>query len=223
MAQDLWLVLGVSLKVALIATVVVMVVGISLALVLAHKRSFVAKLVEMAIYLPMAMPPVALGYGLLLVLGRRSTIGNFIYHAFGIHISFTMIGAIVASCAASLGIGLRAMKIAIEGINQEEIEVASLLGARRLQILRHIVLPQCLPSLAGGALLVFLRVLSEFGATIVLAGNTLGETRTLALAIWVGMEMPNQEHNCLLLVLVALSIAFSALLIAEFFLRRAHP
>lgn len=212
-------VLIVSLKVALVATAVVMISSVFLALVFVESRSKLIKAFELLIYLPMAVPPVALGYGLLLALGRNSFLGRLFHQFIGIDISFTIIGAIVAACAVSLGIGVRTIKVALERIDQQQVNIARLLGASQAQILWHIVLPQCVHAIAGGAVLVFMRTMAEFGATMILAGNTLGETRTLALAIWVGMEVPGQERECLMLVVIAVIISLIALLSAEILLR----
>lgn len=221
MMDSIWPIFTVSLKVATAATSIVMTCSVFLAFALVKRRTKLMKLIELAIYLPMALPPVALGYGLLLLLGRNSAIGTLLHNVFGIHISFTVMGAVIAAVAVSLGLGVRTVRLALERIEKDQETIARLLGATPIEIAWHIYLPQCWPAIFGGAVLVFIRAISEFGATMVLAGNTLGETRTLALAIWVGMETPGQERQCMLLVMVAFFISLIAVLSAELLLRKS--
>lgn len=220
--DEIWQVLSVSLKVAIIATSLVMILSVGLAMIIARSRSKIIKLVELLIYLPMALPPVALGYGLLLILGRKSYVGTMVRDVFGVDISYTMFGAIIAAIAVSLGLGVRAVRVAVDAVSDDQLTVARLLGASPLQTAWHICLPQCRSAILGGTVLVFIRALSEFGATMVLAGNTLGETRTLALAIWVGMEAPGQERQCVLFVIIAVCISFIAVVAAEVLVRRSY-
>lgn len=219
--MSLWPIIQVSLIVSSYSTVVVMVLSTAFA-VLVHKYpSKWLKAVELLIYIPMAMPPVALGYGLLLMLGPNSRLGGLFLHYFGVDIAFSTTGAIVAACSVSLGIGVRTMRMALESIDADHHWMAELMGASPRQIFFHITFPLCRPAFIGGAILVFVRSLGEFGATMVLAGNTLGQTRTLALAIWTDMQMPNRESECLLLVILCAVISLSALVVSEIFLRRS--
>jgi molybdate transport system permease protein len=220
MNNEICQIIWVSIKVALCATLAVMFWSMILATVLVTKRSKLATVCELVIYLPMAMPPVALGYGLLLLCGHDSLLGQFLYNYLGIEIAFTFLGAVLASFIVSLGIGVRTLRLTLEQIDELQIYSARLLGAKNLEIFYYIILPQCRNALFGGGILVFIRALSEFGATMVLAGNSLGSTRTLALAIWVGMETPGKERECLILVLIAASISFLALMTSEILLRQ---
>jgi molybdate transport system permease protein len=221
MFSTLWPIILVSLKVALLSTLLVTVFSIILALFLVIKPSKLMKAIEFFTYLPMALPPVALGYGLLLALGPKSFLGQTLHSYFGIDIAFTFTGAVLAAVTVSLGIGVRTIKGALERIDGLQSEIASLLGASFLKIVWHILLPQCFSAILGSALLVFIRSLSEFGATMVLAGNSFGDTRTLALAIWVGMETPGKERDVLLLVIIAVLISLMALMAAEIALRKS--
>lgn len=213
-------ILWVSLKVALLTTVLVMLSSLALGLFLAGSRSKIAKVIELFIYLPMAMPPIALGYGLLILLGPNSSFGFWLLENFKLRIAFTFLGAIIATFMVSLGIGVRAMRLALEQIGDHHGHIAELMGASKIQVFLHITLPLCRPALVGAAALVFLRSLGEFGATLILAGNSLGNTRTLALAIWTTMQTPGQEKQALILVLVAVVVSILALLASEYYLRR---
>lgn len=219
MSLTIWPVVILSLKVALLATFLVMLTSVILALIFVEKSSLIIKACEFLIYLPMALPPVALGYGLLLALGPHSLLGQFFHNYLSLDIAFTFLGAVIASYAVSLCIGVRTVKVCLEQIDPNQAQIARLLGATYAQVLRHIVLPQCRSAIVGGSILVFIRSLAEFGATMVLAGNSL-ETRTLALAIWIAMETPGQERQCLILVLLAIFISLIALISMEFVLRR---
>lgn len=220
MDLSLWPVISVSLKVALFSTVAVMIASFFLASIFVKTRSPVVKFFEFLVYLPMAMPPVALGYGLLLLLGKHSLVGRFVYDAFGIELAFSFLGAVIAAFSVSLGIGVRTLRVALENIDRNQLDIARLLGAKRLQVFFHVVLPQCKRALLGGGILVFIRALSEFGATMIFAGNSFGETRTLALSIWIDMETPGKEREAFLLVIIAALISLAALISAEIFLRK---
>lgn len=211
-----------SLKVSLTATLVVMLISFLLALWLMHCRSKFASVIEMIVYLPMAMPPVALGYGLLVLLGKKSLMGQLFHEHFGIDLSFSLLGAQIAAVVVSLGLGVRCMRLALLHIDYEQITMAYLLGASRIKALTSIVLPQCVRAFLGGSVLVFLRIISEFGATMVFAGTLIDGSRTLAVAIWIAMEIPGQEQVCLVLVGIALIISIMALCLVEFLMPQAH-
>jgi molybdate transport system permease protein len=219
MGLNIYLVLKTSLQVALLTSFLVMLVALFLGLWLNSTRSKLAKLCELFIYVPMAMPPVALGYGLLVLFAPQSTLGFWLEHNLGIRIAFTFWGAVLASFLVSLGIGLRAVRLALEQIDEHHSQIAELVGASKSQVFFHITLPLCYRALMGGAILVFLRSLGEFGATIVVAGNTLGSTRTLALAIWTDMQTPEQESAALFLVILAALLSLLALGASELLLK----
>jgi molybdate transport system permease protein len=196
-----------------------MLFSVILAIVFHKTRSAWIKFFEFLIYLPMSMPPVAVGYGLLVLLSPSSLVGSWLERSLGVHIAFSFYGAVLASFLVSLGIGLRAMLVALQHIDEHHGHIAELLGARKIQVFIHITLPLCFPALLSGAILVFLRSLGEFGATIILAGNSLGSTRTLALAIWTEMQTPEHESVALLLVIMSSLIALGALVCAELLLK----
>lgn len=220
MNLSLWPTIKISVSIALIATVLVMGSSFVLASLFTKRRFRWTTVLEFLIYLPMAMPPVALGYLLLLTFGKKSFVGSILFNLFGISLSFSFWGAVLAAYFVSLGIGVRTLRVALEGIDKNQLDVARLLGASGLQVFWHVILPQCRRAWLGGSILVFIRALSEFGATMIFAGNSFGETRTLALAIWIDMETPGKEHEALMLVAIAVLISMMALLGAEVFLRR---
>lgn len=211
MSLELWAIITVSIQVAALATVLVMALSIALALFMVNKSSKWLRLLELLIYMPMAMPPVALGYALLLIFGPNS----FIAQTFKLEIAFTMAGAVLAAVCVSLGIGLRSMRLALLQIDPIHQQRAALMGGNAWQVFRFITWPQLIPAVISAAILVFIRALGEFGATMVIAGNHLGKSRTLALAIWTDMQMPGKENECLVLVMACALISLAALFIAE--------
>lgn len=219
--NEIWLIIKASLYIALWATFFVMVFSTFLALALVRFRSTWLRALELLIYVPMAMPPVALGYGLLQLFGPKTPFGLFLSKALHIEVAFNPLGAIIAAFMVSFGIGLRAMRVAFESIDPLHGQRAALMGANKAQIFFHITFPLALPSLIGASILVFIRSLGEFGATMVLAGNTLGSTRTLALAIWTDMQSPDQGYQCLALVALSALISLVALIFSELLLRRS--
>lgn len=219
--HEILLIVWVSLKVALCSTALVMLVAIPLAEVFSSTRSKIIKAGEVLIYLPMAMPPVAVGYGLLAMFGNNSLIGCLL-NDLGLMLPFTFSGAVVAAFSVSLGLGVRTLKIAVQEINRDQINIARLLGGKKHTIFYRIILPQCGRAILGAAILVFIRALSEFGATMVFAGNSLGQTRTLALGIWVLIETPGRESDCLVLVAITLVIAIFSIVSSEILLRKSR-
>jgi molybdate transport system permease protein len=213
---ELFEIVFLSLKIALLATFLVMLGSIFIGYFSALGLK-IFKIIEILSYLPMAMPPVALGYSLLWLLGPNSFLGQF-FQKFNIDIAFSFLGAVLACFCASLGIGVKTMKMAFLAIDPAQKQIALLQGARPWQIFYYIVLPQCKKSLMGGAILVFIRAVSEFGATMVLVGTTINNQKTLATAIWVGMQMPNSE-KVFLLVLISLFLSVLAILGSEIFLK----
>lgn len=215
MQDELWQVVLTTCQVAVCTTAVVMISAMALALCMLFVKSPILRVLELLICVPMAMPPVALGYGLLVVLGPNSYLGGALHEHLGLDVAFTFVGAVLSSVLVSFGIGLRGVRHAFEQIERGQLHVARLMGANHLQLMFHIILPQCAGAILGSAILVFIRALSEFGATMVFAGNFLGQTRTLALAIWISLETPGGEREALMLLSLAALISLMALVSAE--------
>lgn len=216
---DTWLILWISLKVALLSSILVMIFSCFIGFWLARNDSIAARMIEVLMYLPMVMPPVALGFLLLTIMGPRSMVGQLFSHC-NIQLAFSFYGAVVAAFMSSLGIGVRSMRQSFKHFDWDSVAIARLHGANFFQVSTKIILPLLWPSLLSSLVLVFMRSLGEFGATMVLAGNTLGETRTLALAIWTNLQIPHKESEAWFLVGLAASLSFFALLTAEFFSKK---
>ena len=219
MWDELLQIIATSLKIAFLSTVLVMITSFFLANFFVSKNGFWVRALEIFTYLPLALPPVALGYMLLAVFGRKTFLGHLLHQHLAVDLAFSAAGAVLAAFMVSLGIGVRACRVALENIDHSLLEMARLCGASPWQIIFYIKLPLCRRALLGGAILVFARSMGEFGATMVFAGNTLGETRTLALAIWTDMQMPNKSGQAFWLVMITVLIAGFALIFSEVILR----
>lgn len=210
----------VSLRVSLTATLIVLVLALILAPIFASSESRIIKCLELFFYVPMALPPVALGFLLLDFFGPQSRMGAFLL-GMGVELAFSFWGAVLASIFASFGIALRTIKNALQALDPHYRSMAQLMGAHRSEAYFYIEIPLIGSSIFGSALIVFIRSLGEFGATMIFAGNSPGKTRTLALAIWTDMQMPDSQ-SALILVIISCLLSLLALLCCEFILSRAH-
>ena len=172
------------------------------------------------INLPLVMPPVATGYLLLLLFGTNGWIGRWFYEFFDVRIAFSFYAAVLASVVVAFPLVLRSIRAAIEMLDTDLESASRMLGAGRLETFVRITIPLILPGLVSGLVLGFARSLGEFGATIVFAGNIMGETQTLPLAIYSFMQVPGQEPATLRLVLSAVVISFMAMILSEWYLKR---
>jgi molybdate transport system permease protein len=180
------------------------------------RKSFRGKsILEGFLHLPLVLPPVTTGYLLLLIFGTKGFIGSFLNEFFGIKIAFSFYAAVIASIVVSFPLVTRAVKLAVELVDQKYEVAASTLGASNLKVFFTITLPLAFPGVISGFILCFARSLGEFGATITFAGNIAGETQTLPLAIYSTMQMPGQEMLTFRLVLVSVIISLVAMIGAE--------
>lgn len=215
---DLWPVLGLTLRCAVLAVVLLLPPGLVLAWLLARHDWPGKSLVETAISLPLVMPPVATGLLLLRLLGRRSPLGQLLA-ALGLDVVFTWRAVVVAMAAMSLPLFVRSARLAFAGVDQRLEHVASTLGASPWRVARTITLPLALPGLVGGLLLAFARAIGEFGATILVAGSIPGRTTTLATAIYQHVQL-GEDSAAYRLVGVAAAVSFGAVWTSEIILRR---
>lgn len=206
-----------SIKVALSAVVLIMPFAVYLGHKLATKKTNTRVLIEVFVLLPTALPPVAVGYMLLMTFGASSPIGKFLQSTFNIRISFNFIGAVIASTIVSMPLAIKSIRVAIEAIDPEKIEAAFTLGAGRLHTFAFIILPLSWNGIVNGAILAFMRSLGEFGATMVLAGNIEGESRTLSIAIWTSLQQPDKEETSIRLLAFSLILGILALTMSEIF------
>lgn len=194
--------------------------GILLAWALARLNFPGKTLLDGLIHLPLVLPPVAIGYILLVLLGRRGFLGAWLYDALGITIAFTWKGAAVASGVMAFPLMVRAMRLSIEGVDQGLELAARTLGAGPLRVFFTVTLPLVIPGIITGLILGFARSLGEFGATIAFVSNIRGETQTLPLALYTLTQVPGGEFAAMRLCVIAVVIAMAALVASEFLAKR---
>jgi molybdate transport system permease protein len=209
-----------SVKIGLWCTALIAIPGVLLGWLLARKQFYGKALVDGLVHLPLVLPPVVPGYLLLLLLGRRGPLGEWLYQTFGITLAFNWKGAVIASAVMALPLMVRAVRLAMSLVDTRLEEAARILGAGSWRVFFTITLPLSLPGVLTGLILAFARSLGEFGATITFVGNVAGETRTLPLAIFTATQTPGDEVQALRLVLLSLLLALGALLASEITARR---
>ena len=212
--------IGLSIRVATICAVVSLPIAVGVGWLLARK-SFRGKwFLDGFVQLPLVLPPVTIGYVLLLVFGVRGFIGKFLLEQFDIRISFTFWAAVLASIVVSFPLVVRAIKVAIEMVDIELESAARTLGAGPWKTFFTITVPLAFPGIFSGFILSFARCLGEFGATITFAGNIIGQTQTLPLAIYSAMEVPGGEMVAFRLALVSIILSFMAMVGSEYLNRK---
>ncbi|MBM3508905.1 MAG: molybdate ABC transporter permease subunit [Alphaproteobacteria bacterium] len=177
-------------------------------------------LLDGIVHLPLVLPPVAVGYLLLLLFGRQGLIGVPLHDAFGITLAFTWQGAAIAAAVMAFPLFVRALRLSFEAIDRRIEVAARTLGAGPLDTFASVTLPLAAPGLLAGIVLAFARALGEFGATIAFAASIPGETRTLPLALYAVMQSPDNEEAAVRLMALSFAIAVAALLAAEGLSRR---
>jgi molybdate transport system permease protein len=221
LSADEWEVLRLSLNVAFWGVAGSLPVAVAAAYVLARWRFPGKALFDATVHLPLVLPPVVVGYFLLLVLGRRGPVGAFLEEHFGIVFAFRWTGAAVACAVMGFPLMVRAIRLSVEAIDERLEAAARTLGAGSFRVLATVTLPLALPGVITGTLLSFARSLGEFGATITFVSNIPGETRTLPLAIYTYTQVPNGDAYALRLSAIAIVVSLVALLVSEILARRA--
>ncbi len=215
-------VLGLSLKVAFWGVLCSLPVALALAYLLA-RADFPGKiLLDGVVHLPLVLPPVVIGYLLLVLLGRNGPLGAWLAENLGIVFAFRWTGAALAASVMGLPLAVRAIRQAIEAVDRKLEAAASTLGAPPLAVFASVTLPLILPGVLNGMLLSFARSLGEFGATITFVSNIPGETQTLPLAIYSLTQVPGGDARALRLCVLSVAISLSALVVSEVLLRRAR-
>ncbi|MBN2598728.1 molybdate ABC transporter permease subunit [Labilibaculum sp.] len=214
--------IGLSFKVALWCAVLVLPIAILMGWWLARKTFRGKSLIEGFINLPLVLPPVATGFILLLLLGTKGLIGQWLNELFGIRIAFTYYAAVIASMIVSFPLAVRAIRLSIEMVDPGFEEAAKTLGASTFQSFARVTLPLALPGIISGFVLSFARSLGEFGATIIFAGNISGETQTIPLALFNQIQMPGMESSAFRLLMVAVLFSFLAMAFSEYLVKKLH-
>ncbi|WP_229008835.1 molybdate ABC transporter permease subunit [Methylophilus sp. Leaf408] len=209
-----------SLKVAAWCVVILLLPAMAMAWLLAKKRFWGQSLLDAMVHLPMVLPPVVLGYMLLVLLGRRGWIGAWLYEQFHIQFTFNWWGAVIASAVMAFPLMVRSIRQALLQVNPLLEQAAQTLGASPIRVFLTITLPLSYHGLLTGSILAFSRSLGEFGATITFAGNLEGETRTLPLAIYSLTQTPEGDAAALRLVILSVLVSIFALLASQWLERR---
>jgi molybdate transport system permease protein len=215
-----WTAVQLSLRVATVAMLASLPVGIAMAYLLARGRFPGKALLNGIVLLPLILPPVVTGYLLLLSFGKRGPIGAFLDEHFGIVFSFRWTGAALACAVMGFPLLVRSIRLSIEAVDRKLEEAAGTLGANPLWVFLFITLPLILPGIIAGMILCFAKAMGEFGATITFVSNIEGETQTLPSAIYTFTQIPGGERGALRLTLVSIVISMGALLISELMARR---
>ncbi|OYW45706.1 MAG: molybdate ABC transporter permease [Sphingomonadales bacterium 32-68-7] len=216
-----WSVIALSLRVSLVAVAITLPLAYALAWLLAQPRLPGRLLLDALVHLPLVLPPVVTGWLLLLVFGRQGVVGAWLEATLGITLVFQWTGAALAAAVMALPLMVRAMRLSIEAVDRRLVPAARTLGASPLRAFVTVTLPLSAPGIAGGAVLGFARSLGEFGATITFASNIAGETRTLPLAIYSGLQLPGGEALVTRLSLIAIALSIGALVVSELLVRRS--
>jgi molybdate transport system permease protein len=212
--------LVLSFRVAVWASIVSLPPAIAVAWLLARKDFWGKLVVDGLVHLPLVIPPVVVGYCLLVILGRNGVIGSWLYDTFGLTFAFNWKGAAVAAGVMGFPLFVRSVRLSIEAIDTKLETAARTLGASAWKTFWTVSLPLMAPGILAGLLLAFARALSEFGATITFVANIPGQTRTLPIAIYSVLQAPGGDTAALRMVVLSTALAIIALATSEFMARR---
>jgi molybdate transport system permease protein len=212
--------LSLSLSIAARSVALSLPLGILAAWVLTRRRFLGHTLLDAFVHLPLVLPPVMVGYLLLLLFGTRGPIGAWLQRAFGIELIFTRNGAALATAVMSFPLMVRAMRISLENVDRGLEEAARTLGAGAFDRFASITLPLMLPGVLAGAITAFSAALGEFGAVITFVSNIPGETRTLPLALYTALQTPGGDGAAARLAVISFCLGLGGLMLSEWFARR---
>jgi molybdate transport system permease protein len=209
--QALWL----SLKVALVAVAAALPPALGTAYLLARTHFPGKALLDSLVHLPLVLPPVVMGYLLLISFGTQAPVGAWLWETFGIRCAFSWTGAALASAIITFPFQVRAIRLSIEAIDPGLGQAAETLGAGPLDRFANIILPLALPGIIAGAITAYAASLGEFGAIITFVSNIPGETRTLPLAIYTAIQSPGGEAAAARLAALSIALAVGGLVLSE--------
>jgi len=210
-----------SLKVALWSVAVSLPLAIVAAYLLARHDFPGKSVLDAVLHLPLVLPPVVIGYFLLILFGRQGPLGAWLESWFGVVVAFRWTGAALACAVMGFPLMVRAIRLSMEAIDPRLEAAAATLGAGNTGVFITITLPLALPGIFTGILLSFARGLGEFGATITFVSNIPGETETLPLAIYALTQVPGGDAQALRLCVISIILSLAALLVSEALVRRA--
>ncbi len=209
-----------SLKVAITATLLSLPFGFAVAYIMTYRRFRGRTVVDVAVNLPLTLPPVVIGFLLLILLGRQGPIGRWVLQPLGIKLIFTWKAAVIATAVVGFPLLVRSIRTSMEAIDLRLVQVSRLLGARMLDRIITVILPLSVRGIIAGSALMFARGLGEFGATVIVAGNIPGVTQTIPLAIYEYASSPKGDIMALSLCAVSICISVVVLVFHEWLGRR---
>ncbi len=216
-----WDALMLSLRVALVAVMVTFPFGVALAYGLARRHTPLRFMIENLVQLPLVLPPVVIGYVLLLLFSPQGSIGSML-ETMGIRVAFTWFGAALAAGIVAFPLLVQTVRVTFEQIDPSWAEAVLVDGGGRWAAFRWVVFPLAARGMAAGLILAFARAVGEFGATIILAGNIPGQTQTLPLAIFTRLNQPGGDVAALRLVAIAILLSIASLIAHAWLTRRLH-
>jgi len=212
--------LRLSLRVGVWSVAVSLPFGLAIAFLLARGRFPGKILLDGLVHLPLVLPPVVVGFALLVLFGRHGALGAPLHDWLGITLAFTWKGAALASAVMGFPLMVRAMRLSLELVDRRLEQAARTLGAGRLRVFATVTLPLMAPGILSGIILAFARSISEFGATITFVSNIPGETSTLPLALFALLQVPGGEAPAWHLAILSVALAMAALIVSELLARR---
>jgi molybdate transport system permease protein len=207
--------LTLSLNVALRSVLFSLPLAICIAWLLTRRRFAGRALVDAFVHMPMVLPPVMVGYVLLLLLGIRGSIGHWLYQSFGIRLAFTTGGAALATAVMSFPLMVRAIRLALENVDPGLEDAAGNLGAGPVDRWFSVTLPLMAPGILAGAVTAYVASLGEFGAVITFAGNVPGVTRTLPIALYSALQSADGDAAAARIALISFVLGLAGLIAAE--------
>lgn len=214
-----WQALTLSVSVATRSVLFSLPLAIVVAWLLTRPRFAGRTVFDAFVHLPLVLPPVVVGYLLLLLFGTRGPIGSWLQNSFGIELIFSTAGAALATAVMSFPLMVRAIRLSLENVDRGLEDAARTLGATRIDCFATITLPLMLPGILAGAITAFAAGLGEFGAVITFVSNIPGETRTLPLALYTALQSPDGDAMAARLAAISFSLGLMGLLLSEWFAR----
>lgn len=211
--ESIWTVMSLSLKVVAWATAIDLVLGVSIGYALARLRFPGRDLLDTILTLPMVMPPTVLGYYLLILIGRKGPVGQWLMENFGINLIFTWQGAVIAAAIVAFPLVFKPARAAFENVDKQLEQAARVLGVSEVGVFFRVTLPMAWRGILAGLLLAFARALGEFGATLMVAGSIPGKTQTLSISVYEAVQA-GQDQLANILVLITSVVCITVLLSA---------
>jgi molybdate transport system permease protein len=220
LSPEEWTAVQLSIRVATVATLASLPIGVAVAYLLARYQFPGKSVLDGIVLMPLILPPVVTGYLLLLAFGKRGPIGAPLAEYFGIVFSFRWTGAALACAVMGFPLMVRSMRLSIEAVDRRLEDAAGTLGANPFWVFLFVTLPLILPGIITGMILCFAKAMGEFGATITFVSNIPGETQTLPSAIYTFTQVPGGELGAMRLTLISIGISMAALVVSELMARR---